>query len=47
MGLFNKKKESSQPTQVTCTAEGCSFICKDTVELKKHIDWKHPELAKK
>ena len=47
MGLFDKKKQPPKPTEVTCTAEGCNFICSDASSLKKHMDWKHPELAKK
>lgn len=42
MGLFKKKRA---PTELKCPAEGCSFTTNDPVDLKKHIDWKHPELT--
>ena len=46
MGLF-KKKEQQQPvnTELKCSADGCSFTCDDHVTLKKHTDWKHPQLT--
>jgi len=43
MGLF-KKKQQPTITEIKCTAEGCSFTCNDLKTLKKHTDWKHPEL---
>lgn len=47
MGLFGKKKERKPViTELKCPAEGCSFTCDDEITLKKHTDWKHPELAK-
>ncbi|MFC1943317.1 hypothetical protein ACFLWO_01900 [Chloroflexota bacterium] len=45
MGLF-KKKQRPTTTEIECPMPGCSFICNDPVTLKKHTDWKHPELAK-
>jgi hypothetical protein len=46
MGLFNKKKEKvSNNTELRCPAAGCSFTCSDHVSLKRHLDWKHPEMA--
>ena len=44
MGLFKKKK----PTilrEFECPVAGCPFTCTDPITLKKHTDWKHPELA--
>jgi hypothetical protein len=45
VGLF-KKKERPVITQLTCPAEGCSFTCNDHLSLKRHVEWRHPELAK-
>lgn len=44
MGLFKKKKQLVI-TELKCSAEGCSFACDDDVTLKKHVEWKHPQLA--
>ncbi|MFC1920118.1 hypothetical protein ACFLYQ_00155 [Chloroflexota bacterium] len=44
MGLF-KKKENVVITELKCTAEGCSFLCIDNHSLKRHIEWKHPEMT--
>ena len=44
MGLF-KKKQRPTVTELKCPAKGCPFTCDDPVTLKKHTDWKHPELA--
>jgi hypothetical protein len=43
MGFFKKKV---QPVAVErkCPAEGCVFTVYDEIALKKHIEWKHPEL---
>jgi len=46
MGLF-KKKQPSTIIELKCPAEGCPFTCSDHIMLKRHVDWKHPELAKK
>ena len=43
MGLL-KKKQRPTITEIKCPVEGCPFTCSDTITLKKHIDWKHPEL---
>ncbi|MBI2850830.1 MAG: hypothetical protein HYX80_07305 [Chloroflexi bacterium] len=45
MGLFSKKKQQSVSTELKCPVEGCTFTCDDTVTLKKHTDWKHPQLT--
>jgi len=45
MGLFKKKKKQAT-TELKCPAAGCPFTCSDPVTLKKHTEWKHPELAK-
>ena len=44
MGLF--KKKPPRTTELKCPADGCPFTCSDPKTLKKHTDWKHPELAK-
>jgi len=44
MGLF-KKKQAPAVTEFKCPVEGCSLIASDSITLKKHIDWKHPQLA--
>jgi len=44
MGLF-KKKQHPTITELRCPAEGCSFTCNDPKLLKRHTDWKHPELT--
>jgi len=46
MGLFKKKKRHKPViTRLECPAEGCSFTCDDLKMLKRHTDWKHPELT--
>jgi len=45
MGLF-KKKQRATITELKCPVEGCLFTCDDQITLKKHTDWKHPELTK-
>ena len=45
MGLFNRKKEKPVVTELKCPANGCSFTCVDQMSLKRHLDWKHPDLA--
>jgi len=45
MGLF-KKKERPAINELKCPAEGCSFICNDHKSLRRHVEWKHPELSK-
>jgi hypothetical protein len=44
MGFFNKKQRPVA-VEVKCPAEGCGIIFNDKWELKRHIEWKHPELA--
>ncbi len=46
MGLF-KKKERIVITDLKCPSEGCNFVCTDKISLKRHIEWKHPELPGK
>ncbi len=43
MGLFKKKKPTI--TELKCPAAGCPFTCDDPHTLKRHTDWKHPELT--
>ena len=45
MGLFKKKKQQPAVTELKCPVEGCSFTCNVPRMLKRHTDWKHPELA--
>ena len=45
MGLFKKKQRPTTITELKYPAEGCTFTCRDRITLKKHTDWKHPELA--
>jgi len=44
MGLF-KKKEQPVYTELKCPVEGCLMTCNDVDSLKRHTEWKHPELA--
>ncbi len=44
MGLF-KKKQKPIITELKCPAEGCSFTSNEPKMLKRHIEWKHPELT--
>ena len=46
MGLFSKHKKESRLVEMKCPAEGCAFTCDDPVTMKKHTDYKHPELSK-
>jgi hypothetical protein len=43
MGLF-KKKQAPTITELRCPAKGCLFTASDPITLKKHTDWKHPQL---
>ena len=45
MDLFKKKQQPAN-AEVKCPVEGCRFTCNDLDTLKKHTDWKHPELVK-
>ena len=44
MGLFNKKRQKNILAELKCPMEGCSFTSSDSSMLKRHIEWKHPEL---
>ncbi|MBW1855140.1 MAG: hypothetical protein JRJ00_10765 [Deltaproteobacteria bacterium] len=44
MGLF-KLKSRPVNIELKCPAEECPFTCDDLATLKKHMDWKHPEIA--
>jgi hypothetical protein len=44
MSLF-KKKEPPAVIDCRCPVEGCDFTATDQINLKKHIDWKHPEIS--
>ena len=44
MGLF-KKKQRLAVNELKCPAAGCSFSCDHPELLRKHVGWKHPDLA--
>ncbi|UCC17757.1 MAG: hypothetical protein JSU58_04175 [Dehalococcoidales bacterium] len=44
MNIF-KKKAKQNATELRCPAEDCSFTCNDSPSLKRHVEWKHPELT--
>lgn len=44
MGLFKKKEQKPITTELKCPVEGYDFTCTDLKTLKRHTDWKHPEL---
>ena len=44
---FFKKKEKPVVTEHQCPAEGCSYTTTELSDMKKHLEWKHPELAQK
>jgi len=43
---FFKKKEKPVVMEHRCPAEGCTHTTAELSSMKKHIEWKHPELAK-
>ena len=45
MGLF-KKKERPVITELKCPAEGCNFTSTDAPSMKRHVEWKHPDVGK-
>jgi len=40
------KKKAPRITTLKCPAEGCPFTCDSPALMKRHSDWKHPELTK-
>jgi hypothetical protein len=44
---FFKRKEKPAVTDHQCPAEGCMYTTTELSDMKKHIEWKHPELAQK
>jgi len=46
MGLFGKKKQPTLLIDKKCPANGCDFTCDDAFTMKRHTDYKHPEMAK-
>ena len=44
---FFKKKEKPVATEQQCPAEGCTYTTKELADMKKHLEWKHPELSQK
>ena len=46
MAFFKKqKKQPAMATELKCQVEGCSFTTPSPEYLKRHLDWRHPELA--
>ncbi|HEY94554.1 MAG TPA: hypothetical protein G4O15_06400 [Dehalococcoidia bacterium] len=46
MNIF-KKKEKPVAIVQECPAEGCTYTTTELSNMKKHIEWKHPELSQK
>ena len=44
---FFKKKEKPVVTVQQCPADGCTYTTTELSDMKKHVEWKHPELAEK
>ena len=44
MGLF-KKKQQPPITEKKCPAQDCPETFTDLESLRRHVEWKHPELA--
>jgi hypothetical protein len=44
---FFKKKEKPVVTEHQCPAEGCTYTTTELSDMKKHVEWKHPELSQK
>ena len=44
---FFKKKEKPVTTVQQCPAEGCNYTTTEVSNMKKHLEWKHPELSQK
>jgi hypothetical protein len=44
MNIFRKKVKQAA-TELKCPVEGCSFTCYDSPGLKRHVEWRHPELT--
>ncbi len=43
--FFLRKKEKPVAVEQKCPVEGCTYATTETINLKKHIEWKHPGLA--
>lgn len=46
MNIF-KKKEKQVTIERKCPAEGCTFTATEAADMKRHIEWKHPEQSRK
>jgi hypothetical protein len=44
---FFKKKEKPVVTEHQCPAEGCTYTTVEISNMKRHVEWKHPELSRK
>jgi hypothetical protein len=44
MGIFKKNSKRPAVTELKCPSTGCSFTSYSDRDLKRHIEWKHPEL---
>ena len=42
---FFKKKEKPVITEHRCSVEGCTYTTTELANMKKHVEWKHPELS--
>lgn len=42
---FFKKKEKPVATVQQCPADGCTYSTTEESDMKKHVEWKHPELS--
>lgn len=42
---FFKKKEKPVTMEHQCPVEGCAHTTTELSSMKKHIEWKHPDLA--
>ena len=43
---FFKKKPPPVIPDLNCPAQECEFKADDRIALERHIEWRHPELAK-
>lgn len=46
MNIF-KKKEKPVVTVNQCPAEGCTYTTTELANMKKHVEWKHPDVSQK
>lgn len=46
MGLFKKKQQQPPPGGYKCPLDTCGYACDSEGSLQRHMEWKHPEMAK-